>query len=198
MDDTQLPASTIARGPGPRWFRILVAVVAVTYLIVLGLSNTGLKVSEWLPPVLRYFSQIACLFPDAAEFGIEYRVEAWSCSDRRWVELDYRPDFPMRSEDKENRFQRVGHFYRSNLPVMQALDAYLVERRNARAARGDDKGGKIGGIQIVGLRIPFPAPGQAVERFRWRPLSEYPHEYRKEWYRTGRTRRRERCGEDSP
>jgi len=185
----------VVRNWGPRWFRLLSRVVGAAYLVAIVLANTGLGASQWIPPVPRYFTQIACLFPDASIAAIEYRVEGWSCEGKRWVELDHRRDFPMHAANKESRFHRLGHFYRSNLPVMQALDAHLVERHNERADQGDGAGGRIGGIQFVSVRIPLPAPGARVERYRWRPLSEYPESYQKKWFRTGAARRRDRCGE---
>jgi hypothetical protein len=168
---------------------------SAAYLLALLANNTGLGVSGWVPPVPRYFTQAACLFPDAATVSIEYRVEGWSCTEKRWLELDHRRDFPMHAENKESRFHRLGHFYRSNLPVMQALDAYLVGQHNARVERGEEAGSRIGGIQFVSLRIPLPVPGTAVERYRWRPLSDYPGSYQKREFKTGAIRRRDRCGE---
>lgn len=181
----------VVPGWGPWWLRAALVVVAGLYLFVLALANTGSNISKGLPAVPRYFTQVACLFPRAALMGIEYRVEGWSCDQQAWVPLDHRPDFPLHSDHKESRFHRLGSFYRRELPVMQALDAYLVRRNAARGVR-------IGGIRYSSLRIPLPPVGGAIERYRWKPLDAFPAEYRKGWYETGRINRTARCAPETP
>lgn len=186
----------VAVGCGPVWFRRLSVFAAGAFLLELALGSNG-----WAPipdsglGPLRLFSEGACLFPDASEFAIEYRVEAWSCVRQRFEELDYRADFPMHASDKENRFYRVASFYRSNRQVMRVLEAYFLQRHNERVARGEDvtPSGAIGGIRLLSVRVPFPATGEKIARYRYLPLVSYPASYRKDWYYTPVPRRPELC-----
>jgi hypothetical protein len=189
-------AAQVAIGWGPPWFRRASVFAAGLYLFELAFGSNGWSpVSDSTLGPMRFFSQGACLFPEAADFAIEYRVEAWSCARQRFEALDYRPDFPMHANDKESRFYRVANFYHSNRKVMHALEAYLIQRHNERVARGDDvtPSGLIGGIRLLSLRIPFPPAGQKIERYRYRQLAEYPDSYRKEWYFTPVSRRVHPC-----
>ena len=106
-------------------------VAAVLYLAAVWLDGigNGLPVKV-LPRPVAYFMQIATLFPRAATMAIDYRVEAWSCSEKKWQELDIRPYFPIDADDKENRFQRVMHFYRDHRKTMQTLERYVVGDEN--------------------------------------------------------------------
>ena len=102
--------------------------LAGSYLAGVWLDGVGSTLpSRLLPRVPNYFLQVAALFPRAATMSIDYRAEAWVCADKRWEELDTRPYFPLDPEDKENRFQRVMHFFRQDGTTMHALDAYLVQ-----------------------------------------------------------------------
>jgi hypothetical protein len=191
-------APHIIRPPGPKWLRLAVGIAGSVYLVAIFLGSAGSSVpAKSLPRPLLYFTQVACLFPRAATHTIEYRAAAYSCRERSFQELDYRTYFPLRPDDKENRYHRVARFYRNNRRVMQALDEHLVEKHNARVERGEspDDGieGPIGGILVMSLRIPLPEPGTQVDRFRRTQLTEVPVEWRKSWYRTPRSRRDERC-----
>jgi hypothetical protein len=172
------------------------------YLAAIFLGSAGSSLPRnTLPRPLLYFTQVACLFPHAATHSIDYRAAAYSCSERRFQELDYRSYFPLHPDDKENRYQRLAHFYRNNRRAMQALDAYLVERHNAEVERGESPGdgidSRIGGILVVSLRIPLPEPGTRVDRYTRTPLAEVPSDWRKHWYRTPRSRRDERCATEA-
>jgi hypothetical protein len=105
----------------------------------------------------------------------------------------------LHPDDKENRFQRLGHFYRKNRIAMKALEDHLTRRHNHHVARGqnpdDGINGPIGGIMLMSLRIPLPEPGARFERYTRKPLVEIPREWRKHWYVTPLSRRRARCGE---
>jgi hypothetical protein len=70
-------------------------------------------------------------------------------------------------------------FYHRHRPTLVALDEYLVARQNR--ATGTPR---IGGVELLSLRLPLPEPGAAFERYRRRPLDEYPRELRKVWYVT--------------
>jgi hypothetical protein len=71
-----------------------------------------------------------------------------------------------------------------------------VDRHNA----GTDDDGiprdeKIGGINLLTIKVPIPRPGAQLERYRWRPLSDYPNKQRyKGPYRTPQKKIDERCG----
>jgi hypothetical protein len=196
----RVDASGVAQGIGPPWFRRALVAFACLYLIEFGLGSNGWGALGKALPATRFFVQGACLFPDAPDAAIEYRVEAWSCARNRFEELDYRPDFPMHSDDKESRFFRTASFYRQNRPVMHALEAFLVARHNERVARGDDilPSGLIGGIRVSSVRVPFPPPGQPIERYRYRPLSYFPESYRKGWYHTSTSRQERWCAGQTP
>lgn len=183
--------------PGPRWLRRVITAAGVLYLsaIVLGSAGSALP-RRVLPRPVLFCSQVACLFPHAARVSIDYRVLAYSCEARRWQELDHRPYFPIRHDDKESRFHRVAHFYRRNRKTMQALEAYLVSRHNERASANnpsDGAAGRIGGIALFSLRVPFPRRGGRVDRYRRTAFRDHPRERRKRWYITPSSRRHELC-----
>src|SRR5262249_42884855 len=129
----------VIRGFGPRWLRISLAVVAGIYF--LGLLHHG-----WVPQPAQFFVDATKLFPDANPVSMEVRLEAWSCSDKAWKLIDPRPYFPMRSDDKESRFQRLAYFYgvRASKPpkglpkdkqperiAMRALDEFILAHHAA-------------------------------------------------------------------
>jgi len=68
--------------------------------------------NEYIRPVA-FFTECTCLFPRAAVYTIEYRLDAWACG-RRWEPIDPRPYFPIQTDDKESRLQRLGYFYEHN------------------------------------------------------------------------------------
>lgn len=192
-------AVIVARPWGPSWWHAAGIVVGLVYLCAIFLNSSGSRLPrDLLPGPALYFAQVACLFPHAAMFSIEYRVEAYSCEQRQFVPFDHRPDFPVHPNDKENRLHRVAHFYRRNAKVMTALEEYLVERHNSRTVQqraASTVGGPIGGIAVLSLRVPFPEPGSQVERYRYDPLGPAPLSWRKPWYRTPKTRRETLCRE---
>ena len=179
--------------PGARSsrFRTVWIVVAGLYLATVWLDGVG---STWpakvTPRPWLYFSQVAALFVNAAPKVIDYRAEGWSCSEKRWTEIDVRPYFRIDADNKENRFQRALQFYRKNRLVMRALDDFLVKRQNAAGAR-------IGGVRFSSLRLDYPKPGEHVSPYEQRPLSNYSGEQKHDWYWTPSSRRAERCGHSS-
>jgi hypothetical protein len=176
--------------------RTALRVLAGAYLAGVWLDGVGSTLpSHLLPRAPNYFLQVAALFPRAATMSIEYRAEAWVCADKKWEELDTRPFFPLDPDDKENRFQRVMHFFRQDETTMHALDAYLVERHpTGHGADGIDPLKPIGGVRLMSLRIPLPKPGEPLERNHRLPLSEYPESERHVFYHTPRSKAAERCG----
>ncbi len=189
----------VARPPGPRWFHGLVVVLGLGYLVTIFLNSSGSRLPrDVLPRPALYFAQVACLFPNAAVFSIEYRLEAYSCTQRRFVPFDHRPYFPLHPNDKENRMHRTGHFYRRSAKVMKALEAYLIQQHNGRPAperAAAQVSERIGGIGLLSLRIPFPEPGSRVERYQYDPVAPVPQEFRKQWYLTPKARRTAYCAE---
>jgi len=176
-----------------RW--ILVC-LAAAYLAGVWLDGVGSTLpSSILPRSANYFLQVSALFPYAAVASIDYRAEGWVCADNKWEELDTRPYFPLDADNKENRFQRVMHFFRQDETTMHALDAYLVERHvSGKGLDGIDSVKPIGGVRLMSLRIPLPSPGQPLERNRRLPLSQYPEEERHVFYHTPRSKLADRCG----
>jgi len=184
-------ADPIAHGPGSRRFRRALAAVGALYLAGIWLEAAGAPLHAVVPRPLHYFLQVAKLFTNAVPIAAEYRAEAYSCSDHVWRELDVRPFFPIRADDKESRFDRAMFFYRRQPAVMAALDEYLVTANNRVSA-------PVGGVFLMSLRIPIPAPGEATEPYRRRPLSDYGADLRKYWYRTPTPLRQARCGQIAP
>jgi hypothetical protein len=175
--------------------------LAALYLAGLWLEGAGSTLPETvLPRPVSFFLQVAALFPHAATAAIDYRAEGWVCADGAWREMDTRAYFPIDADNKENRFDRVMHFFRENRPAMRALDAYLVEGHAAgrRGSDGIPLDRAIGGVRLSSLRVPIPAPGDPIEPFQRRPLAEYPDDQRHVFYHTPRSVINERCGGSRP
>jgi hypothetical protein len=194
----QIRDAEIARGPGPRWLRIALAVLAGIYLVTL----------KWHLPdsgafrALSFFTEATKLFADADNVALEYRLDAWSCDGHAWVPLDPRPYFPIEADDKESRFQRLGYFYgdraggETRRTVMIALDDFI----NARHDTVDDGvAGKIGGIRFYKVSRPLPEPGDPVERYVYRPLSPPPENAKRtELFHSRGSLRKQRCKSEVP
>jgi hypothetical protein len=172
------------------------------YLSGVWLEAVGSRIpAAVLPRTPLYFLQVAALFPRAATNVIDFRAEGWLCRERRWQEIDTRAYFPLDPDDKENRFQRVMHFFRDNRPTMHALDEFIVSGHAAgRLARADGiaEDVTIGGIRALSLRLPLPEPGAPLTRASRMPLSDYPKSVRKVFYYTPKSKRAERCGYREP
>ena len=171
-------------------------ILGAAYFVGVWLDGAGSGIpARVLPRTANYFVQVAALFPRAATASIDYRAEGFVCSDRTWTELDTRPYFPIDPDDKENRFNRVMHFFRDNRPTMTALDSYLVGRHDLAANDdGIPRDRPIGGVRLSSLRIPIPSPGDRLERTSRRPLSDYPAAERQVFYHTPKSRLSARCG----
>lgn len=180
------PPPPIARGPGPRWFRFGLVALALVYYGALVHHPQDRK---WVRPAA-FFTEATCLFPRSNAIAQEYRLEVWVC-DQQWALIDPAPYFPIRPDDKESRLQRLGYFYNRSRPAMQALDAYV----SAGHAAGADDGvpGKIGGIRLVRVERPLPAPGDPVERYHFDPRAPIPPEQRHDLYYTPESQRKRRC-----
>jgi hypothetical protein len=187
------PHATVATGPGPRWLRLGLACVAVVYYGALIHHPAG---NTWLRPTA-FFTEATSLFPRSNEVVLEYRIEAWVCG-HDWAPLDPRPYFPIQPDDKESRFQRLGYFYFNDKALTArdrkvgiALDGYI----SARHAEGVDDGvtGRIGGIRVIKVIKPFPAPGEPVARYHYDPIGPVPDDQRREKYATPAAERTQRC-----
>ncbi len=178
-------------GLPPRARRI-VTILAGLYALFVWCEGAGLKIADHVLPLpLRFFVQEAELFPHAARDVIEWRAEAWRCDLGRFEELDVRPFFPIRRDDKESRFYRAMFFHYRQRKVLEALDDYLVRQQNR--AHPDQP---IGGVMLLSLRIPIPPAGSPAPRYQRLPLADYPPDVqRKYWYMTGKAEREQRCAE---
>jgi hypothetical protein len=175
-------------------FQTALIVVAAIYIVTVWLDGVGSNLpARWTPRVWLYFSQVAALFKNAGVMAIDYRAEGWSCSEKRWVEVDVRPFFQLDAENKESRFHRVMQFYRKERKVMRALESYVMQRNNAVSSRP-----QIVGVRFLSLRIPYPKLGTHVEPVEHKPLASYPNEMRHNWYWTPASQRRDRCGDHTP
>jgi hypothetical protein len=188
----------IARGPGPRWFRIALVVLAVAYYI-------GLR---WHPPStgalrpLAFFTEATALFPEADHVALEYRLEGWSCDAHAWQPLDPRPYFPIEADDKESRFQRIGYFYGDRAggdtrrTVMNALDEFIIARHDDV---DDGVPGRLGGIRVYKLARPLPSPGEDVPRYVFSPLTAPPADAKRtDLFYTRASIRKQRCKSSEP
>ncbi len=181
----------IARGPGPRWLRFVLAAFAVLYyaaLISHPAQRPGLR-------MFTFFTEATRLFPSAIERTLEYRLEAWSCEAHDWQLLDPRAYFPLEADDKESRFQRLGYFYAdqalSNY-VMNALDRFVREH-HAKDGLDDGVQGPIGGIRVSVVRRAVPAPGMGAERYVYSPLDPAPDADHKVLFTTDDDRLAKHC-----
>src|SRR5262249_31946166 len=173
----------IVRGWLPRWAELVAGALGVFYLVVLVSGQTRKDpLGPRLPALVQHFVEAPGLFPHAAIDIIDYRLEVWSCRDQAFHEIDTTPYFPMRPDDKENRFKRLAQFYHSNPKVLDALDSWL-------AARPVEP---VGGIRLYSLRLPIPPSGQ-IERWSPRPLADLPASVKKLWYQTTLPMRNQRC-----
>jgi hypothetical protein len=145
--------------------------------------------SRWLRP-LAFFTDATKLFPRASSYAIEYRLEVWPCG-RGWEPIDPRPYFPIRPDDKESRFQRLGYFYKHNRAAMHALDAYISTGHAAGVE--DGVAGPIGGIRLFEVLRPLPNAGEPIERYHFDPFAPVPPEQRHDGYTTPETQRKRRC-----
>ncbi len=175
--------------PAASRFRGFWIVVAGMYLVTVWFDGVGSNVpAKVTPGPWLYFAQVAALFVNAAPKVIDYRAEGWSCTERKWLEIDVRPYFRIDADNKENRFQRALQFYRRNRNVLRALEDFVVKRNAAAGAP------PIGGVRFSSLRISYPAPGEHVAPYERRPLASYSIDQRHDWYWTPKSRRAERCG----
>jgi len=179
----------IARDRRPRWLRGALVGVAVLYYaaLVVHPPNTG-----WSRP-LAFFTSATCLFPRSSAYSIDYRLAAWSCTDARWQPFDHRPLFPIQADDKESRFQRLAYFYKNNRTVMRALDSYVAARHGSDG--GDGVAGPIGGIRLLEVLRPLPAPGEPFKRYTFDPLAPLSRaEDHRDGFSTPGDERKQRCG----
>jgi len=181
-----LTHANVATGPGPRGVRLGLVVLAALYY--LGLLHSPEKPGRLRPIV--FFTDATGLFPHIDSFALEWRLEVWACG-RSWEAIDPRPYFPIRPDDKESRFQRLGFFYERNRTVMQALDAYI----SAHHAAGADDGvvGQTGGIRLFKNVRPLPGAGEPIERYHFDPFAPVPPAQRRDLYYTPASERKRRC-----
>lgn len=194
LDEESGESAAPAAVGGSGRFKSALVIVAALYFVTVWLDGIGSNLPVKLTPrVWLYFSQVAALFKNAGMMAIDYRAEGWSCSDKKWIEVDVRPWFLIDAETKENRFHRALQFYRKERKVMQTLEEYVLRRNNDSSSRP-----KIGGVRFLSLRIPYPKVGEHIEPMHHKPLAEYPENVRHEWYWTPTSRRYERCGDTPP
>jgi hypothetical protein len=185
-------SSVLAPPWAPPWLRQVAAVAGGVYLLSIWLAAAGSALPEHVLPLpVRFFTQVAELFPMASPDAIEWRVRGWRCDLVRFEEIDVRPFFPIRRDDKENQFDRAMFFHHRQRTVLEALDEYLVATQNRM--RPDQR---IGGVMLLSLRIPIPPLGVPGPRERWMPIDEVPASAtRKYWYVTASEVRQHRCQE---
>jgi hypothetical protein len=188
-----LPAVGESRARRSRWLRWGLGTLAGAYLAAVWLDASGFSsVTRRLPGPIRFFVQVAELFPHAAEESVEWRAKAWSCTRGGFEELDVRPFFPIRREDKESRFYRAMFFHHRQRRVLEELERFIVREQDR--LHPDDR---IGGVMLISLLKPIPPPGTREERYQWRPLDQYPATtIRHYWYVASPEDCRRRCAEE--
>jgi hypothetical protein len=176
----------------PVWVRRGAGVVAVGYLLAVWLDAAGVGLPNHLLPLpVRFFVQAAELFPHAAQDAVEWRAKAWRCNKGQFEELDVRPYFPIRRDDKESRFYRAMFFHYRQRRVMAALEEFLITEENR--AHPDDR---IGGVMLLSLLVPIPPPGGPEQRYQRLPITAYPPSVaRHYWYVAAPEDCRRRCAE---
>jgi hypothetical protein len=181
---------TTAPSWAPPWLRHTAALLGAFYLMAVFLDASGVGLlSRVLPPPIRFFTQVAELFPHAAQDAIDWRARAYHCDGARFEELDVRPFFPIRRDDKESRFYRAMFFHFRQRPVLEALEAYVVREQNRRHPEA-----RIGGLMLLSLRIPIPPPGSGEARYRRLPISDYPSTVERHyWYVSSPEASSQRC-----
>jgi len=183
--------------------RLAIRLLAVLYLAGLFFDGVGYDPPlRDLPGPIRYSLEVAALFPDAAKAISEYRAEAWLCGQRRWQEIDTRVYFPLDPDDKENRFQRILHFYHDEIVVKRALDTYLTDSHNTAQSSVPDDGiprkETVGGVRILILRWPMPKPGDTLTRYSIVPLTKLrPDATRNVFYEPNKAELATRCAPKS-
>jgi hypothetical protein len=184
------PGSPSGAPPARPWLRRLVTGLGALYIIALWLDGVGVRwLDELLPLPARMFVQVSELFPNASPDSIEWRARAWRCDLGRYEELDVRPFFPIRSDDKESRFDRAMFFYHRQGKVMAALGDYLASANNRMHPDA-----RIGGVMLLSLRVPIPPLGEPGPRHERLPIASYaPTVSRNYWYTTGIDARQQRC-----
>jgi hypothetical protein len=176
-----------------RWVPALAAAVYFLGIWLDAVGGTAIT-TKVLPGPVRYFTQVARLFPQAADMTIEWRAQGYRCATGKFDELDLRPYFAIRAEDKENRFDRAMFFFNHEKRVLDALDAYIVAHESAL---GPDH--RIGGTMLLSARIPIPPPGTHEDRYQRVPLLQLPPSVeRKYWYVTPQDERERRCAVVAP
>ena len=181
-----------AQSWAPAWLRRTATALAVLYLAAVWLDAAGTGLPQRvLPRPLLLFTQVAELFPNAARASIEWRARGWRCDVKQFEEIDVRPFFPIRRDDKESRFDRAMFFYHREHRVLEALDDYIVAAQNR--ANPDRR---IGGLLLMSLRVPIPPLGEAGPRRQWLPSADFPSSVeRRYWYTTPSDARAKRCQE---
>jgi hypothetical protein len=180
--------------------RIVPRALAVLYLAGLWMDGVGCNLpGRVLPRSVSLFLSVAALFTEADHYLLQYRAEAWVCSEKQWRELDPRPYFPIDADNKQSRFQRVMYMHHKDVRTMRALDAFLVDRHNQQGAVDGIPGDQaIGGVRLLALHSPLPEPGGRVERFAWHPVAQYPEGERQVWYHTSAAKLAQRCPDAPP
>lgn len=191
-EPAKLDGVVLAPPWAPRRLRQVAAVLAGLYVFAVWLDAAGNGAADKVLPLpVRFFVQEAALFPHAARDVIEWRAEAWFCEAGRFEELDVRPYFPIRRDDKESRFYRAMFFHLHQRRVLAELDRFIAREQNR-----SHPDARIGGVMLLSLRIPIPPPGTPETRYQRLPLADYPTSVERHyWYVTDKAEREQRCAE---
>lgn len=175
------PHEDIARLALPFWTRAVLTLCAALYLVLLVFHQFRHKAwPDWMKPPMMFINSTE-LFPTADRYATEFKLEGWSCTDKKWEPMDPRPYFPLHGDDKESRFQRILHFYLEDArdthsrylrPVMHAMERYFLDGHGDGA--DDGVAGPLGGIKVYEMLTPIPSVGDDVARYEYQPLVPAP------------------------
>lgn len=184
------PTQVTLPNPGPTALRRFLAGAAALYFILILMDVVeGGFAYRYIPGPIRFFGQVAALFPSAKTYDVDYRAEGRACSDGNYREMDLAPYFPILSGNKEGRFQRAMFFYHDSHRVLGALSEFLIAGRNTR-----DADGAIGGIRLTETLTRVPSPAEGAVRYAWKPLADFDAARRKVLYETAEEKFRRACG----
>jgi len=84
-----LVMESIQKNFGPPLFRKALIGFSILYFFLIILNEWRINLAyQFIPGPFLFFSQIAGLFPNAKDQDVDFRSEAWSCQEGRFVEMD--------------------------------------------------------------------------------------------------------------
>ena len=144
------PAITVAPSPGPPLLRLALTIASALYIGAVFIEGAGGHLDRLVArPSSSSANRRALSARRHPPHRIPGRGPPLPRSGRRGRRTSL---FPIHADDKESRFDRALHFYRSDCPTMEALESYVRSGYNRQASE------KIAGVVFLSLRVPIPQP----------------------------------------